>query len=97
MPFKYRLNDIKSVIIGECEEWSKEIFVRMWCAPSAHTVRTSCAPKCTFAETLQTHCKGTAIALQTHCKDSAVPLQLIFTFVQLYIAVILLHLRKHQN
>ena len=86
MPFKYRLNDIKSVIIGECEEWSKEIFVRMWCAP-----------KWTFAETLQTHCKGIAIALQRHCKGIAVPLQLIFTFVQLYIAVILLHLRKHQN
>ena len=49
MPFKC----IKSVIIGECEEWSKEIFVRMWCAP-----------KWTFAEVVQRHCNSTAEALQ---------------------------------
>ncbi len=50
MPFKCRLNDIKSVIIGECEEWSKEIFVRMWCAP-----------KLIFADPLQRHCSAIAV------------------------------------
>jgi len=62
--FKCRLNDIKSVIIGECEEWSKEIFVRMWCAPSAHTVRTSCAASAHRNGLLQRLCRPAAKALQ---------------------------------
>ena len=64
MVFKCRLNDIKSVIIGECEGWSKEMFVRMWCAPSAHTVRTSCAYSAHRNVLLQRHCRSTAMALQ---------------------------------
>jgi hypothetical protein len=64
MVFKCRLNDIKSVIIGECEEWSKEIFVRMWCAPSAHTVRTNCATSAHIVRTEMDFCRGSAEALQ---------------------------------
>ena len=68
--FKCRLNDIKSVIIGECEEWSKEIFVRMWCARAAHIVRTEID-----------FCRDSAEVLQRHCNSIAEALQLIFTLL----------------
>ena len=84
---------LKSVIIGECEDWSKEIFVRMWCARTAHTVRTSCATGAHRNGLLQRLCRPTAKALQWHCRGIAVNIYL----ARLYIAVILLHLRKHQN
>ena len=58
--FKCCLNDIKSVIIGECEEWSKEIFVRMWCARAAQPVRTEID-----------FCRGSAEELQRHCNSIA--------------------------
>lgn len=37
--FKCRLNDIRSAIIGECREWSKDTFVRSSCACGAHRMR----------------------------------------------------------
>ena len=70
MPFKCRLNDIKSVIIGECEEWSKEIFVRMWCAARAHYMRTE-----------MDFCRDSADPLQRHCNSIAEALQLINQFI----------------
>ena len=47
-------------------------FVRMWCAPYAHIVRTNCAPKMVFnnlTKELQRCCSAFAVSLQCHCSD----------------------------